>query len=312
MENKSHALTAGLFTLLLLAAAIWVALWFTRDDTAYEPYKLATDQSIPGLYPQADVRYRGLDVGWVEDITFDPKVPGQILIHIRVRPDTPITHSTYGTLGYQGVTGIAYVELNDEGNKPIPLPTSEEDVARIPIRPGILNALENRGQVILEQVEQLTKRLNQFMNDENQEAIITAFNNVSEAAKSLQSIPQQLQPTLKGLQPSLERLPRVMTEAEKSLASLTELTRDLNSLANNLDDPDGAIEQFSEAAERIRSVAEELEREAVPLATDARRTLRNVDRTLENFNNGSGLLFGPRGPGRPPGPGEEGFLAPAE
>jgi phospholipid/cholesterol/gamma-HCH transport system substrate-binding protein len=305
MENKSHALTAGLFTLLLLAAAIWVALWFNRDNTDYVPYVIPTEQSIPGLYPQADVRYRGLDVGRVEEITFDPKVPGQLLIHIRVRPDTPVTHSTYATLAYQGVTGIAYVELNDSGDRSAPLQSSEEDVARIEMRPGILNALENRGQAILEQTEQLTKRLNQFLNDENQEAIIGAFNNVSEAAKSLQAIPNQLQP-------GLERLPRVMAEAEKSLASLTELTRDLDRLANNLDDPDGALEQFSEAAERVRSVAEEIEREAIPLATDARRTLRNVDRTLDNFNNGSGLLFGPRGPGRAPGPGEQGFVAPAE
>lgn len=305
MENKSHALTAGLFTLLLLAAAISLALWFTRDDTDYVPYVIPTEQSIPGLYPQADVRYRGLDVGRVEGITFDPKVPGQLLIHIRVHPDTPITHSTYATLAYQGVTGIAYVELNDEGDNAVPLPSSEENVARIEMRPGILNALENRGQAILEQTEQLTKRLNQFLNDENQEAIINAFNNVSEAAKSLQSVPQQLQP-------SLERLPRVMSEAEKSLKALTALTRDLDQVAENLDDPDGAIEKFSEAAERVRSVAEEIEREAIPLATDARRTLRNVDRTLDNFNNGSGLLFGPRGPGRPPGPGEEGFVTPSE
>ena len=305
MENKSHALMAGFFTLLLLAAAIWIALWFNRDDTNYVPYQLATEQSIPGLYPQADVRYRGLDVGRVEDITFDPKVPGQILVHIRVRPDTPVTHSTYATLGYQGVTGIAYVELNDDGSKPVPLPSSEEQVARIEMRGGILSALQDRGLIILEQVEALTKNLNEFANTENQQVIINAFNNVSDAAKSLQAIPHQLQP-------SLERLPRVMAEAEKSLASLTALTRDLDRVANNLDDPDGAIEKFSEAAERVRSVAEEIEREAIPLATDARRSLRNIDRTLDNFNNGSSLLFGTRGSNSPPGPGEEGFAAPSE
>jgi phospholipid/cholesterol/gamma-HCH transport system substrate-binding protein len=304
MENKSHALTAGLFTLLLLAAAIWVAIWFNRDNTDYVPYVIPTEQSIPGLYPQADVRYRGLDVGRVEDIAFDPKVPGQLLIHIRVRPDTPITYSTYATLAYQGVTGIAYVELNDSGDRSAPLPSSEEDVARIEMRPGILTALENRGQAILQQAEQLAKGLNQFLNDENQEAIISAFNNVSEAANALETIPRELQP-------SLERLPRVMAEAEKSLAALTELTRDLDKVAENLDDPKGTIAKISEAAESVRALAEEVEREAIPLTEDARRTLRNLDRTLDNFNNGSGLLF-PRGPGRPPGPGEEGFVAPSK
>src|SRR5690606_29164547 len=115
-----------------------------------------------------------------------------------------------------------------------------------------------------------------------------------------QTIPTQLQP-------SLDRLPRVMAEAEKSLAGLTALTRNLSHVTSNLDDPDGAIEKISEAAERVRALAEEIEREAVPLATDARRSLRSLDRTLDSFNSGSSLLFGPRGPGRPPGPGEEGF-----
>lgn len=305
MENKSHALTAGLFTLALLAAAIWIALWFSRDDTNYVPYQLATQQSIPGLNPQAAVRYRGLDVGRVQNISFDPQVPGQILIDISVRPDTPVTQSTFATLGYQGVTGIAYVELNDDGTKPQPLPSSEDKVARIEMRAGLLTALQDRGMVILEQAEKLTYQLNEFAKTENQQAIIDAFNNVSIAAQTLQTIPRQLQPTL-------DRLPRVMSEAERSLSSLTALTKDLDRVINNLENPDGAIEKFSEAAERVRSVAEEIEREVIPLATDARRSLRNIDRTLDNFNDGSSLLFGTRGAARPPGPGEEGFVAPGE
>lgn len=305
MENKSHALTAGLFTLALLAAAIWIALWFSRDDTNYVPYQLATQQSIPGLNPQAAVRYRGFDVGRVQNISFDPQVPGQILIDINVRPDTPVTHSTFASLGYQGVTGIAYVELNDDGSKPQPLPSSEDKVARIEMRAGLLTALQDRGLVILEQAEKLTYQLNEFAKTENQQAIIDAFNDVSVAAKTLQGLPRQLQP-------SLDRLPRVMAEAERSLSSLTALTKDLDRVINNLENPDGAIETFSEAAERVRSVAEEIEREVIPLATDARRSLRNIDRTLDNFNDGSSLLFGTRGAARPPGPGEEGFVAPGE
>lgn len=305
MENKSHALTAGLFTLALLAAAIWIALWFSRDDTNYVPYQLATQQSIPGLNPQAAVRYRGLDVGRVQNIKFDPQVPGQILIDINVRPDTPVTRSTFATLGYQGVTGIAYIELNDDGSQPQPMPSSENDIARIEMRAGLLTALQDRGLVILEQAEKLTYQLNEFAKVENQQAIIDAFNNVSVAAQTLQTLPRQLQP-------SLDRLPRVMSEAERSLASLTALTKDLDRVINNMENPDGAIETFSEAAERVRSVAEEIEREVIPLATDARRSLRNIDRTLDNFNDGSSLLFGTRGAARPPGPGEEGFVAPSE
>src|SRR6476660_360616 len=121
MENKSHALLAGIFTIALLTAAILIALWFNRDRVEWVPYEIATKLSIPGLNPQAAVRYRGLDVGKVDDILFDPNAVGQILVRISVRPDTPITQSTFATLGYQGVTGIAYVQLDDDGSRPVKL-----------------------------------------------------------------------------------------------------------------------------------------------------------------------------------------------
>ncbi|MFT5963185.1 MAG: phospholipid/cholesterol/gamma-HCH transport system substrate-binding protein, partial [Burkholderiaceae bacterium] len=45
MENKSHALMAGLFTLALLVAGILLAMWFNRDRVARVPYEMATKLS---------------------------------------------------------------------------------------------------------------------------------------------------------------------------------------------------------------------------------------------------------------------------
>ncbi|MDB5760764.1 MAG: putative ABC-type transporter, partial [Burkholderia sp.] len=94
MENKAHAIIAGLFTIAMLVAAILAAIWFNRDREVRVPYQIATRLSVPGLNPQAAVRYRGLDVGRVDRIGFDPQVVGQILVDISVKPDTPITRAT--------------------------------------------------------------------------------------------------------------------------------------------------------------------------------------------------------------------------
>jgi len=311
MENKSHALLAGLFTIILLVAAVLIALWLNRDRVQWVPYEMATKLSVPGLNPQATVRYRGLDVGRVDEITFDPEVPGQILIHISIKPDTPITLSTYGVLGYQGVTGIAYVQLDDDGSHPIKVTSSKTHIARIPMRPSLLDTLQTKGLAILEQTEVLTKRFNTLLDPANQKAMMAAFDDVSKAANEVETIPRKLQPTL-------DKLPALAAEAQLTLASVSRLSKNASVLTANLDAlttqlraPEGPVARLSGTAEEVGAVADKIEFEALPLARDARGTMRTLNRTLDNFTeHPQSILLGT--PGMAPGPGEPGFSAPAK
>ena len=124
MENKSHAFIAGLFTVCLVTAALLIVWFLNMDRTVKQPYMIATNLSIPGLNPQATVRFRGLDVGKVTNIAFNKDDPGEILIYFEVKEDTPMTESTYATLTYQGVTGIASIELDDDESSDTRLVTS--------------------------------------------------------------------------------------------------------------------------------------------------------------------------------------------
>ncbi len=311
MENKSHALIAGLFTLVLAIAAILLAMWFNRDRVVRVPYEMATKLSMPGLNPQADVRYRGLDVGKVDEILFDPKTPGQILVHISVKPDTPMTHSTYGVLGYQGVTGIAYVQLDDDGAAPIKLNSSKDHLARIEMRPSLFDNLQTRGLAILKQTEEMTLRLNRLMTPENQEVMLSAFNNVSKAATAIEAIPRELSPTL-------AKLPALTSQADRTLASINTLSRDVSTLSNNINGlttrlqaPDGTLNRISGAADQLSLAALKIEQTTIPLASDVRTTLRSMNRTLETLNNRpQSILFGTGT--QLPGPGEAGFKVPLE
>lgn len=311
MENKSHALVAGLFTIVLLIAAILVGLWLNRDQVEWVPYQIATKLSIPGLNPQADVRYRGLDVGKVDDITFDPQVVGQILVHISVRPDTPITQSTFATLGYQGVTGIAYVQLDDDGSRPVRVRSSREQIARIEMRPSLFDELQGRGLAILKQTEEVARRINNMLEPENQKAILNAFDNVSKAATEIETIPRRLEPTL-------ARLPALANQTQQTLNSLNTLSKDVSGLTNSLhglstklQTPGGPIDTFSASADRLGSVADKLEHDTLPLAGEARSSIRALNRTLDNLSQRpQSVLFGP--PEIAPGPGEPGFAAPSK
>ena len=84
MENKSHALAAGIFVLAVAAMLAGLAIWLTRDNTSYQHYELTSKDGVTGLQPQAAVRYKGVAVGKVTRIGFDPQIPGNVLIRIAV------------------------------------------------------------------------------------------------------------------------------------------------------------------------------------------------------------------------------------
>jgi phospholipid/cholesterol/gamma-HCH transport system substrate-binding protein len=315
MENKAHALIAGLFTVILLIAAIIGVMWFNSDRVERIPYEIATKLSVPGLNPQADVRYRGLDAGKVDAITFDPKFPGQILIQIKINPDTPVTQSTFATLGYQGVTGIAYIQLDDDGSKPVKLTSSKQHLARIQLRPSLFDNLQSKGAVILSRADEMISKLNNLLDPENQKTMVKAFSDVSKTADAYRDIPQKLEPTIR-------QLPALTGELNQALASITTLSnnmsvlsKNLSSLTASLQGPDGAITNLSGAVQNISSVANGVEYDTLPrfntLTNDARTSMRSLNQTLDHFNQQpQSILFGSKA--LPPGPGEAGFVAPGK
>jgi len=319
MENRSHALMTGIFTIALLVATVLAGIWFNRDRVERTPYEIATVQSIPGLNPQAAVRYRGLEVGKVDEIVFDTAKTGQILIKMSVDTEAPVTKTTYASLGYQGVTGIAFIQLDDEKTGSPLLASDAGNPARIPLRPGFLDQLEKRGMVILEKAEDMTTRLNDMVSPANQKVMLGAFDKVGKAAEAFEAIPKRLDPTL-------DRLPQLASRAEKSMQSFDQLTssadkavRSYDQLATTLQGPDGAISRLNTTVDRVgtslEAVTSELELQTLPslvsMANEAKTSLRAVSRTATTLSDRpQSILFG--GANGRPGPGEPGFEAPTK
>ncbi|MGV7211586.1 MlaD family protein [Oxalobacteraceae bacterium A2-2] len=312
MENRSYALTTGFFTITLLIAAVLFGLWFNRDRTERVPYLIATNQAIPGLNLQAPVRYRGLEVGKVGSITFNPVITGQILITLNINKDAPITRSTYATLGYQGVTGIAYIQLDDEQPGSPRLVSTEYQAAQIPLRPGFLDELDKRGKRILAQAEEATRRVNDLLNDDNRQALSAAVTDIAATAQAWRALPDQLSPTI-------AKLPALADKAGTTLDSLSAAAGDVKRLTGSLQAPGGPLERVTATVDRVGSsvegVVSNVEMETLPhvnsLSDETRSSMRALRHTMNKINDRpQSLIFG--APGIQPGPGEEGFVAPTK
>lgn len=317
MENRSYALMTGLFTIGLLVAAIIISLWLNRDRVQRVPFQIATTRSVSGLSPQAPIRFRGLEVGRVQSIGFDQKVPGQILVDLSINPDAPITRSTWATLGFQGVTGIAFIQLSDDGKTPVRIASDPANPARIELRPSIFDKLETHGSLILTRTEELTRRLNDFLTPDNQQIILGLFKQATTTANKFEAIPQQLEP-------ALVQLPALIGKTQETLNAMNRLAKEadgvlgnVNGLVTRVQAPDGVLQTVSNTTRQVggslEQVLGQVQQQALPktslLADEARSTLRNLNQTVSTFGEQpQSILFGT--PKLAPGPGEPGFVAP--
>jgi phospholipid/cholesterol/gamma-HCH transport system substrate-binding protein len=294
----------GIFTIALVIAAVLAGIWLNRDRSVTIPYEIVTTQSIPGLNPQATVRYRGLEVGRVDAIAFDPRVTGQILIRLSVDTGTPVTTTTFSSLGYQGVTGLAFLQLDDDRTGSPRLQSG----SRIPMRPGLLDQIEKRGLAILERTEKITANLDRLLSPENQKVMIGAFDNIGKTAAAYGEIPKRLGPTI-------DRLPALAAKLDQAAGSVNTLATNANTVVGKLQAPDGPLDRMTSAVGSLQGVTTSLEMKTLPQlnnATDeATTTLRAVRRAANALTDRpQSILFG--GPNGQPGPGEPGFAAPAK
>ncbi|GGH66410.1 hypothetical protein GCM10010975_35200 [Comamonas phosphati] len=313
MENKSHALAAGIFVLVVAALLAGLAVWLTRDNRQYLFYEMSTKDGVSGLQSQATVRYKGVPVGRVVRIGFDPQTPGNVLIRIAVDEGTPITPATYAMLGYQGVTGLAHIQLDDDSKAleaPKPGPSG---LPRLPMKSSPLNILADQGPVLLERVDEISRRIVTMLDDDNQRRLSQALDNIGAAAAGVQQLSASLDKTAK-------QLPQLATDAQQTMQALTRagnaatgVAGELQTTVRQVNAPDGPLARVSQGTQALAVAAESLGRSTVPRANraadDVSRAARQMGGAASRFSdNPQAVIYGP-GAGMP-GPGEPGFVAP--
>jgi phospholipid/cholesterol/gamma-HCH transport system substrate-binding protein len=306
MENKSHALIAGLFTVALGIVLALCALWLSRDRTVRVHYELVTRTSVAGLATESAVRFRGMDVGRVEQISFDPDHIGQILVRIAVDKGTPVTRSTSAQLQAQGVTGLSYVQLDDDGSSQALLPSGTGTESQIRLEPGLFDKLSGSSEVALAQLTEVLKRVNLLLAPENRQSLVSTLTSIDRAATRAATVGEHLEP-------ALTRLPGTLDAAREALTGIKGTVSDLDKVALRLNEQGGTLDRFTGSLNRFDAAADTLTSQTLPrfntLSVDAAATARSLTRAARELDNQpESLIFG-RETARP-GPGESGYVVP--
>jgi phospholipid/cholesterol/gamma-HCH transport system substrate-binding protein len=314
MENKAHAMAAGIFVVVVTALLIGLAAWLTRDTGKRDSYEISTRETLTGLQTQAAVRYRGVDVGKVASIGFDPQVPGNVLLRLEIDREAPVTADTFATLSYQGITGLAFIQLDDNGQPAPRLVRDDGHPPRIPLKPGLLSKLAAKGEAILQRVDQATARVDQLLGDENQRRFSNALDNLGTAAADASRLAQRLDATIaKRVDPALAEASSTLRSVRKSADEVEKAAADFGQTARRLNDKDGPMDRLAEGSQALSHAADSFNAATLPrvnrVTEETSRAVRQLSRAVININeNPQSLIFG-AGP-VVPGPGEPGFVVP--
>jgi phospholipid/cholesterol/gamma-HCH transport system substrate-binding protein len=307
MENKAYALAAGAFVLVIGAMAVALAMWLTRDSSVRHVYEMSTREAVSGLQPQAAVRYRGIDVGKVVQIGFDPQTTGNVLVRIAIHDKAPITQSTFATLGYQGVTGLAFVQLDDEGESKERLVGDARNPPRIPLRAGLLSKLTDQGIAVMAQAQETMVRVTQLLSRENQSALVATITDLGAAANGINKAADSVDKVAAEARKTLRALETTSTQIAKTAAEATTTTAEFGKSVRHISD------KFGDTTEALMATATTFNATTLPrvhrMSDDTSTTMRQATHVFNAFNdNPQSLIYG--GGPTPPGPGEPGFVAP--
>lgn len=306
MENRAYAMVAGVFVLLFAGAALLVLYWFGGPEENLREVTVISRQSVNGINPQSAVHYRGVRVGKVSEIRFDPTRQGVILLRLTLDKVAPLTDKTVAQLSFQGVTGRSYVQLDEAPGPSRPLPA---EGAEIPLLPSLITEGIDAGIETLRAVRDITGRVNALLDEANLNRVARTLDNVEQFSTQAAAAGEKLPEVLARLNrlasdENLARLAASLRNTAETTAQAGEAVREVRALVGTLD----------KVAVRLDSVLARVDGEALAsapnkvgeMADQVKQAAASVDRVARALEERpEGLIFGKDR--QQSGPGEKGF-----
>jgi phospholipid/cholesterol/gamma-HCH transport system substrate-binding protein len=295
MRTGPNFAAVGAFVLGLGAVAIVVGVWLAAGGVPLNRqarYVARFEESVSGLSRGAPVKYRGVPVGSVRDISLDPAAPEHVRVVLEVARGTPVSQDTVAVLTYQGLTGIASVELSGGSRSSPPLSRAPgEPYPVVRTAPSTMRRLETTVTALLGDLGETASDVQRLVASlAGRSADIDAA--IADAATSLRH-GTEASARLSGVAARIGR----GAEAVERMAD--EMTRVGSAARAAVDDAADAAQDASRAVQQLNGGSLVALDRLVAELTEAATALGRVSRELERNR---GALLGGQTP--PPGPGE--------
>jgi phospholipid/cholesterol/gamma-HCH transport system substrate-binding protein len=229
--------------LLVIAMAVAFVFWYTdqQDKRTYQRYEIYFPGSVSGLTAGGPVRYLGVDVGKVVRIMLDPQQHKTVQVIVDIDSTAPIDDRTRASLSLQGVTGLLFIDLEQD-------PKAESaGVMAQGQRYPIIRSRRSDFDVLLSNLPALTTHLvelaahfNDVFSDENVRSLKATLDHVRlasehlpETVREVQQLVAELRRTTQEVQGTVAELHSLVTKGSPDLeASFANIRRISDNLAS--------------------------------------------------------------------------------
>lgn len=227
METRAHHVLIGLFTVIVVTAALLFGLWLakTSSDRAFHDYEVVFNEAVTGLSQGAAVQYNGIKVGDVTQLKLDPADPRRVLARIRLSADTPVKQDTHAKLALTGLTGLSVIQLSGGSPQSPALKGRDGQVGVIVADPSPLTKLLASGEDLMLNINEVMSKASHVLSDDN----VQHLNNTLAHLDQMTGAVAEQRDEIRQL---LHQLALASRNANATLAQTEELARNANSLIN--------------------------------------------------------------------------------
>jgi phospholipid/cholesterol/gamma-HCH transport system substrate-binding protein len=166
METKANTALIGAFTLIVLAFGFVFVYWLARgagEDTNAHMTVIFEDP-VTGLGVGSQVVFNGIKIGDVKTLDLDPQNPKVVIAGLDVIPKPSVKADTQVTLGFQGLTGVGYIEMAGGSPSLPPIWEAQPNPTIIATRSSMQDLLSG-ARTILSRADETLQKLEETISD---------------------------------------------------------------------------------------------------------------------------------------------------
>ncbi|AJC90031.1 lipid asymmetry ABC transporter MlaABCDEF, periplasmic component MlaD [Campylobacter subantarcticus LMG 24377] len=183
MENKANYILIGVFVSVLFFISLYFIIWYgnLKDEKSFKYYEIYMEESVAGLSVKAPVKFLGVDVGSVENISIDSSSK-QLRVKILVKLDSNLVvkTDTYASLQIQGITGFKFIQLAGGSEEASVLKTNGDVYPIIKSKVSFFTNIDKQANNLLELINVSKVKLENLLNDKNLKNIEQILQNSSD------------------------------------------------------------------------------------------------------------------------------------